>query len=285
MAFLSAETTVARALVAPPEVPGRPAQRVAPRLRHDREGPAVPGRSRQDGRHGHRADARRGRADDRAWHRQYAARGARPGPGKVLGNLLRVVGCIGGRHRRVPDFREETMETAACRLAAAMVVAGCDRHTRDQPCATGVERSRHGGAGRRPCLQPRLSRRRPEPLGEARHQGEDRADFRHRGDELGDRRQHRLHPVVGQRGDARRGARPAPARHRRHHQPAERADRAAQGNGGGGRLRSQGAARQARAGVARPHHRGRRGQFRDPCLSALHRDARGLRSRRKSASR
>ena len=78
MAFLSAETTVARALVDAAGSPGRPAQRAAPRLRHDREGPAVPGRGRQDGRHGHPADARRGGAADRAWHRQYAAGGARP---------------------------------------------------------------------------------------------------------------------------------------------------------------------------------------------------------------
>ena len=130
-----------------------------------------------------------------------------------------------------------------------------------------------------PRLQPRLSRRRPEPLGEARRQDEDRADFRHRRDEFGDRRQHRFHAVLRQRGDARGRARPAPARHCRHHQPAERAGRAAQGARRGRRLRSQGAARKARPGAARPDHRGRRGQFRHPRLCALHRgQARGLRS-------
>ena len=171
------------------------------------------------------------------------------------------------------------METAARALAAALIAAAAITHAASARAA-GVERSRHGGAGLRPRLQPRLSRRRPEPLGEARHQGEDRADLRHRRDEFGDRRQHRLHPVLRQRGDARGGARPAPARHRRHHQPAERADRPAQGARRGRRLRSQGAAREARAGAARPHHRGRRGQFRDPRLCALHRASARLQSGR-----
>ena len=65
-----------------------------------------------------------------------------------------------------------------------------------------------------------------------------------------------------------------------HAQPAHDPDRPAQGDCSRSGFRSQGAARQARAASARPHHRGRFHQLRDPCLCAAAGAAGRLQSRR-----
>ena len=125
------------------------------------------------------------------------------------------------------------------------------RRGRDAASRPARRGGRPGRSGVQHDLRRGLYRERSRPLGEARHQGEDRRHHRHRRDQLGDLRQLAVRAGLGELVRPRQRARPEADRHRHHHRPAVRTDRAAQGDRGGRRLRRQGAARQTRRAAAR----------------------------------
>ena len=104
VAFLSAETTVAHALVTPPRSACRPAQRAAPRLRPNREGPAVPRRSGQMG--GMDIEPMNGEEAQPIAHGivDHAAGGARPRTCGARQSAEVASGDIGGRAGDAPPI-------------------------------------------------------------------------------------------------------------------------------------------------------------------------------------
>ena len=136
------------------------------------------------------------------------------------------------RREELP-MRVPTFAIAAIVLSAASVdAAACPVGRRDHPGRSGVQ----------PDLQRRLYRERSQPVGQARHQGEDRGDHRHRRHQLGDLRQLAFRAGLGELVRPRQRARAEADRHRHHHRPAVRAGGAAQGDRRGRRLRCEVAA-------------------------------------------